>query len=426
MEVGLVVKAATDGRYPVRVSGPLAGMVHAFRLELIRRGFKPRVAQDHAYVLAHLSRWLEQEGLTPAGLGAEQIAAFAAARRASGCRRRRTVASLQPIVEFLRGDGMVPAADPYSPGPLDSVLGRYGRWLLSERRLGERTVELHVCWARQFLSGQIGGGRLELGRIGPETVTAFVLGRSKLYATSSMKQLTSGLRSLLRFLFVSGDLDRDLSAVVPSVAGWQLSGIPRGTDDQTVAALLGSCDRSTIIGRRDLAVLLLMARLGLRAVEVARLRVDDIDWRGAELTVRGKGGRLDRMPLPSDVGMALADWLRHGRRETAFREVFVRTIGPDAPMKRQSIVMVPRCASARAGIPAVGAHRLRHRAACRVLAGGGSMAEVAEVAELLRHNDHASSAIYAKVDLPALAPVVRPWPADVGDDSDADRDGGRR
>lgn len=132
-----------------------------------------------------------------------------------------------------------------------------------------------------------------------------------------------------------------------------------------------------------------------------------------ELTVRGKGGRIDRMPLPSDVGGALADWLRNGRRPSTLREVFTRTIGPDAPMKRQSIVTVPRRASVRAGIAMVGAHRLRHRVACRVLADRGSLAEVAE---LLRHNDHASSAIYAKVDLTALAAVVRPWPMAVGDD----------
>lgn len=408
-----MVKAATDGRYPVRVSGPLAEMVHPFRLELIGRGFTPRAAQDHAYVLAHLSRWLGLEGLTSAELGAEQIGAFAAARRASGYGRRRTVASLQPMLVFLREAGMVPALELRSPGPVDAVLGRYRRWLLSERRLAEQTAELRLHWARKFLTVQIDGGRLELGRIGPEAVTAFVQGMSKRYAISSMKPLTSGLRSLLRFLFVCGDLDRDLSPVVPSVAGWQLSGIPRGTGDQAVATLLASCDRSTTAGRRDFAVLLLMARLGLRAVEVARLCLEDIDWRGAELTVRGKGGRVDRMPLPCDVGAALADWLRHGRRTSVFREVFVRTIGPDAPMKRQSIVMVPRRASVRAGIPVVGAHRLRHGVACRVLASGGSLAEVAE---LLRHNDHASSAIYAKVDLPALAAVVRPWPTEAGDD----------
>lgn len=268
-------------------------------------------------------------------------------------------------------------------------------------------------WAGEFLIAQIDDGRLDLDRIGPEAVTGFVLDMSRLYAVSSMKRVTSCLRSLLRFLFAAGDVDRDLSPVVPSVAGWQLAGLPRGADDEAVASLLASCDRSTTLGRRDFAVLLLMSRLGLRAVEISRIRLEDIDWRGAGLTVNGKGGRVDRMPLPADVGAALADWLRHGRRPSAFREVFTCVLGPNAPMTRQSVVMVPRRAATRAGIAMVGAHRLRHRVACQVLAGGGSLAEVAE---LLRHNDHASSAIYAKVDLAALGAVVRPWPIGVDDD----------
>ncbi|MBO3753197.1 tyrosine-type recombinase/integrase [Streptosporangiaceae bacterium NEAU-GS5] len=317
------------------------------------------------------------------------------------------------MLGYLRGLGLVPAEQPHLPDPVDAVLERYRRWLERERRLGEQTVDLRLHFAAKFVIAQIDGGRLELARIGPQAVTAFVLDMSQLYAISSMKPLTSSLRSLLRFLFAAGDIDRDLSPVVPSVAGWQLSGIVVGADEEAVAELLASCDRSTAVGRRDLAVLLLMARLGLRAVEVARLRLDVIDWRGGGLTVGGKGGRIDKMPLPPDIGAALADWLRNGRRSTALREVFTRTIGPDAPMKRQSIVMVPRRASLRAGIAVVGAHRLRHRVACRVLAGGGSLAEVAE---LLRHNDHASSAIYAKVDLTALAAVVRPWPMPVGDE----------
>lgn len=405
-----------NGRYPVRPKGPLACWVHPFREELVRRGFTPRVAQDHAYVLAHLSRWLEQEGLAPAELNAEWIGSFAAARRSGGYRRWRTVASLQPMLDYLRERQVVPAREPAVDGPVDAVLVRYRRWLVRERRLGERTADLRLQWAREFLTSQVTDGLLELDRIGPGSVTQFVLDMSRIYAIGSMKTLTSGLRSLLRFLFAAGDLDRDLSPVVPSVAGWQLSGIPAGADDQAVAALLGSCDRSTPVGRRDFAILLLMERLGLRAVEIARLRLEDIDWRGARLAVWGKGGRCDRMPLPSDVGAALADWLRHGRRSSALREVFLRTIGPDAPMKRQSIVMVPRKASTRAGFPMVGAHRLRHRVACRVLAGGGSLAEVAE---LLRHNDHASSAIYAKVDRAALAAVVRPWPTEADDDDAA-------
>jgi integrase len=403
----------TKGRYPVRPSGPLAEWVHPFREELIGQGFTARTAQDNAYVLAHLSRWLQREGLDPAVLGAEGISAFAVVRRDGGYRRWRTVKSLRLMLAFLRGQAVVPAEQPRPQGPVDAVLGRYRLWLRRERRLGEQTVGLRLLWARMFLSARVVDGELGLDRLDPDAVIGFVLHLSRRYSTGSMKAATSGLRSLLRFLFAAGDVERDLSSVVPSVAGWRLSALPVGADDDAVAALLACCDRRTAVGRRDLAVLLLMARLGLRAVEVARLRLEDLDWRSGELVARGKGGRIDRMPLPRDVGAALADYLRHGRRRSRFREVFLRTIGPDAPMARQSVVMVPRRVAQRAGVAVVSAHQLRHRAACRVLADGGSLAEVAE---LLRHNDLATTAIYAKVDLAALGAVVRPWPAE--DDND--------
>lgn len=150
-----------------------------------------------------------------------------------------------------------------------------------------------------------------------------------------------------------------------------------------------------------------MARLGLRAKEVAALRLEDVDWRNGELVVHGKGGRIDRLPLPVDVGAALADYLQRGRQPSGHREIFLRACGPDAPMARQSVVMVSHCASRRAGVRTVSAHQLRHRAACQVLAGGGSLAEVAQ---LLRHHSEDTSAIYTKVDMAALESVVRAWP----------------
>jgi integrase/recombinase XerD len=401
-----MVKAATDGRYPVRVSGPLALSVHPFRLELMRRGFTPRSAQDSAYVLADLSRWLGRNGLAPDQLTAGRVEEFVQARRDAGHRRWLSGRSLRPMLGFLQDAGAVPPHEPgVVEGPVEGMLEEYRLYLQRERRLGERTVRGRVDVARGFLTALLVDGRLRLDRLGPESVAGFILDASKRYATGSMKVVTSSLRALLRFLFVTAAIDRDLAAAVPSVAGWRLSRLPSGTD--ALPVLLESCDRTTALGRRDYAVLLLMARLGLRSVEVARLRLEDLDWRGSELVVRGKGGRVDRMPLPADVGAALADWLRHGRRPSVFREVFLRTIGPDAPMARQSVVMVPRCASRRAGIPVVAAHQLRHRAACQVLAGGGTLAEVAQ---LLRHHGEDTTAIYAKVDMAALAPVVRPWP----------------
>jgi integrase len=401
-----MVKAATDGRYPVRVSGPLALSVHPFRLELVRRGFTPRSSQDHAYVLADLSRWLERKGLAPGQLTAERVGEFVRARRDVGHRRWLTDRSLQLMLGFLRDADVVPPQEHgVIESPVEGVLEEYRSYLLRERRLGERTVRGRVDVARKFLTAQLVEGRLRLDRLSPESVAGFILDTSKRYATGSMKVVTSSLRALLRFLFVTAAVDRDLSTAVPSVAGWRLSRLPSDTD--AVPVLLENCDRTTASGRRDFAILLLMARLGLRAVEVTRLCLEDLDWRGGELVVRGKGGRVDRMPLPADVGAALADWLRHGRRPSGFREVFLRTIGPDAPMARQSVVMVPRCASRRAGIPVVAAHQLRHRAARQVLAGGGTLGEAAQ---LLRHHGEDTTAIYAKVDMAALAPVVRPWP----------------
>jgi integrase/recombinase XerD len=413
---GVIIMGNPDGRavgaagcYPARVSGPLAVEVHAFRAELVRAGYAARTGRDNAYVMACLSRWLEAEGLAPSELTADRLERFAAARREAGYRRWRTVRSLRLLLRHLRGKGLVPDEQPPDAGdPAGRILDAFGRYLRTERQLAERTVGLRVHLARPFLAGLAGpDGTVRLDQVSPAAVAGFVTGQSRVYATSSMKQVTVALRSLLRHLFAAGLTGRDLSPSVPPVAGWRLSGLPRGTGDGDVAAMLAGCDRSAVTGARDFAVIMLMSRLGLRACEVARLRLDDLDWRAGELTVRGKGGRVDRLPLPADVGGAVAGYLRLRRPSAACREVFLRACGPDAPMSRQAAVTVPRRAAERAGLPAVGAHRLRHRAATLVVSNGGSLAEAAQ---LLRHGSETVTAIYAKVDRAALAAVTRPWP----------------
>jgi site-specific recombinase XerD len=398
-----------EGSYPARVSGPLAAEVHVFRAELVRAGYTARVGQDNAYVMACLSRWLEAEGLMPSDLTAGRLERFALARREEGYRRWRTVRSLRLLLQHLRGKGLVPAEEqPEADGPAGRILDAFGRYLRTERQLAERTVRLRVHLVRPFLAGLAGpDGTVRLDQVSPAAVAAFVAGQAGVYAIGSVKQVTVALRSLLRYLFAAELIDRDLSPSVPPVAGWRMSGLPGGAGDGDVAAMLAGCDRSTVLGARDFAVLMLMSRLGLRACEVARLRLDDLDWRSGELAVRGKGGRVDRLPLPADVGGAVAGYLRLRRSPSACREVFLRTCGPDAPMSRQSAVMVPRRAGERAGLPAIGAHRLRHRAATLVVNNGGSLAEAAQ---LLRHGSETVTAIYAKVDRSALAAVACPWP----------------
>jgi integrase/recombinase XerD len=229
-------------------------------------------------------------------------------------------------------------------------------------------------------------------------------------AVGSAKLIVCALRSLLRWLHLTGAVPVSLAAAVPSVAGWRLSGLPKGLEPGQLRRLLASCDRRTPTGRRDYAILVLLARLGLRAGEVARLGLHDLDWRHGEITVVGKGERAERLPLPAEVGSAVAAYLRRGRPATASgRSVFVRVRVPHRALTSSGVTMVVFDAAARAGLGRVHAHRLRHTAATAMLQAGSPLAEVGQV---LRHRSALTTAIYAKVDHGALAVLARPWPVD--------------
>lgn len=394
----------------VRVVGPLASYVDGFQAELVRLGYSPRIARDHRYLLAHLSRWLTEEGLLPAEITTEVVARFVEARRDAGYRKWRSGRSLRPLLGYLREVGAVPTAEDVvaDESGVEGLLDAYRRYLVIERRLAAATVRGYVDVARRFLSRNGGDRRVGYGPLMTcSDVTGFVVGEADRYGVGSMKTVTTALRSLLRFLFLTGVTETDLAGAVPAVAGRRATSLPRGVDGDVVAALLDSCDRTTAVGLRDFAILTLLVRLGLRAAEVAAMQLDDVDWRAGEVVVRGKANRHDRLPLPHDVGESLVDYLRYGRPKSACRALFLRACAPDGPMLPRSVVMVPRSASRRAGLPAVGAHRLRHTAATSMLRHGSSLVEVAQV---LRHHDEATTAIYTTVDRAALEVVVRPWP----------------
>ena len=345
--------------FKIGATGPLAVHVEGFCAALVRSGYTPRTARDHGYVLANLSRWLLAERLEPSEVTPPVVDRFIAARRGEGYRRGCSIGSLRPLLNYLGEVAAVPVwRPPATDGPLDGLLDAYRRYLLVERHLAPATVRVHEDVAVRFLSQYVAGDRYGLGDLASSDVTAFVLGEARLRSVGSMKALLSPLRTLLRFLFVTGMVSGEFSAAVPAVASPRLASLPRGVDAVTVTALLASCDRHTAVGRRDFAVLTLLVRLGMRAGEVAALRLDDVDWRAAELVVRGKGSRLDRLPLPADVGEAVADYLRRGGPRSTCRALFVRACGPDGAMSPGSVAMVPRSASGRAGIPVVGAHRL--------------------------------------------------------------------
>jgi len=391
----------------VRVSGPLARYAEGFASELIRLGYTPRTTRDHLYVLAHLSRWLAAEGLAAAELTPAMVDRFLWVRRRRGYRRWQGLRSLQPMLVHLRRAHAIPVEDATLDSPIGSLLAAYRRYLTGERRLAPAGVAYRTEVARRFLSTQAAREELRLDRLTAVDMTRFVLAESRRYRPASMKALTTALRCLLRFLFVTAMVGRDLSAAVPAVASHRMSGLPKGVEVATVAALLASCDRTTLVGRRDFAVLTLLVRLGLRAGEVAGLRLDDVDWRRGEVVVRGKGNRIDRLPLPHDVGEALVDYLCAGRQRSDCRALFLRSCAPAGAMTAHSVGAVPRTASVRAGLPVIGAHRLRHTVATESLRRGASLAEIAQ---LLRHHAEASTAIYSTVDRATLDLVVRPWP----------------
>jgi integrase/recombinase XerD len=268
-----------------------------------------------------------------------------------------------------------------------------------------------VRMVRPFLADHVraDAGQLDLERLGAGEVGAFVVAASRKRPRSAGR-LVTGLRSLLRFLYVDGVIDRPLAEAVPSVPSWSLSGLPKTLSRDQVAALLTSCDRNASTGLRDFAILLLLVRLGLRAGEVAALSLDALDWRRGEITVRGKGNRLDRLPLPGDVGEAIVEYLRYARPSTAQgRAVFVWVHAPYRALSSNAVTTVVTDAGRRARLGRIGAHRLRHTAATAMLHAGGSLTEIGQV---LRHRRVLTTAIYAKVDRRALRLVARPWPGD--------------
>jgi integrase/recombinase XerD len=352
----------------VRVSGPLAPVADGFRSELVRRGYSPFVAVGHMQLLRHLSGWLGEGRDLVLPLSFGEIEGYLGARREAGYRRFLTVRSARPLLEFLRRQGVVDASGSRDAVPADeatALLVRFAEYLRAERGLAEVTIERPVWLARQILVAWEQAGRAELRDLTAADVTAFVLDSSRA-GNGSVSGVVTALRSLLRFLHLAGVIDHPLAAAVPALASWKLAGLPKAVPAQQVTAMLAACNRDSVVGRRDGAILTLLARLGLRAGEVAGLGLDDLDWRSGEITVRGKGNRSERLPLPSDVGAALATYLTDGHPGTmaAQGRVFARLRAPHGPLTRGAVTQIVFRAADRAGLEPFFAHRLRHTARC--------------------------------------------------------------
>jgi integrase/recombinase XerD len=396
------------------VSGRLAAYAIGYRSWLQEQSYSPSSVSNRLWQFAQLSRWLAEEALTVDGLTAAQCERFVASRRAAGQVTMVARQSMTLPVEYLRTIGATPQPTQASVhGPVEELLADYATFLLVERGLSPHTVfDAYVPAARLFLTGLArprGRGGLRLDRLSAADVSVFLAGECQDRSVSGTRDLVSALRCFLRYLHLAGRIEAPLVWALPAVADLRDRTLPRGLEPAAVRRLLASCDRRTLVGRRDFAVLKLLSRLGLRAGEVAGLQLEDVDWRRGLLLVRGKGGRIDELPLPDDVGQALVTYLRR-RPRCDSRAVFVRVTAPRRELNRSTIGWVVRSACDRAGLPRVGAHRLRHTAATDMLRHGATLAEIGEV---LRHREAKTTAIYAKVDRAALRPLARPWPAPV-------------
>lgn len=387
-------------------AGPFGKHIEEFVQGLRSRGYAANTIEDKRLILAEMSRWSQRHHSTVFDEG--RLRDFLCDRR----RRYRTAGGVKAtglqVIELLRSRGDLTPA-PVVPDAEVRFETEYGAYLREERGVAEATIAVYLRLVHPFLEDFSSGPR-GVAKLDAAGVIRYVLRHTGMVSPAYTKLRVTALRSFLRFAYVRGITELDLGLAVPTVPNWRLSTLPRFIPAAQVRRLIGSCDRHTAGGRRDRAVLLLLARLGLRAGEVAHLSLEDVDWDAGELIVHGKGQRQDRVPLPPDVGKAMADYVRRDRPRCASRAVFIRRQAPLSGLGGTGVTHIVERAIKRLGLqtPSRGAHLLRHSLATDLLRRGSSLPEIAE---LLRHRSPETTMLYAKVDFNALRRVPPPWPS---------------
>ena len=389
----------------------LAPYLDSFASSLDADAYAVSTVRSKLLWVAQLGWWLQENELTVAQLDERIVDTFLSELRRQGRLRRGQGPTTLRFLVHLQKQGAIPCPDPVcDTSPLAELERHYERHLRTERGLATATVVNYGPIVHRFLVHCFGDAPLHLEQLKASDISTYVLAHAHSQSAKRAQLMVTALRSFFRFLLREAKIQVDLAASVPTVADWRLSTVPKYLCQEQIQRLLDACDRSTSTGRRDYAVLLLLARLGLRAGEVVALTIDDIDWRAGEVMVHGKGLFHDRLPLLTEAGEALAAYLRTDRPRTRTRRVFVRMKAPHAGFAGPSTVStIVRRALKRADLhpPTKGAHLLRHSLATGMLHGGASMAEIGEV---LRHRSPNTTEIYAKVDLSGLRSLAQPWP----------------
>ena len=396
---------------PRRCNGPLGPYIGVYAALLQREGYSHEGARNQLLLIANLSRWLQRRRLTAADVSSEIVERYLA-----DCARRRPPEhgnrnALRKLLALLHSQGIGCGQVAHEPqSAQERVEEAFKQYLMQERGLSPATLLNYQPFVHALLSERFRSGLIHLDQLGAADVIGFVRRHAHELSAERAKLMTTALRSFLRYLLHGGEIDTDLAACVPCVPRWSLSDIPKFLPPGQVQKVLEHCDRQTASGIRDYAILLLLARLGLRACEVVSLNLDDIQWHEGRILLCGKGRRWAQLPLLHEIGEALARYLQQARPPCASRRVFVRARAPWQGFANSSaICCVVDRALVRAGIdsPRKGAHLFRHTLATDMLRQGASLTEIGQ---LLRHRHPSTTMIYAKVDVSALRMLALPWP----------------
>jgi len=392
--------------------GPLTAFIRPFSVWVIEQGYQPDSLRQRVRLAADFSRWLGKHGAQAPEIQTGQFGQYLRYRLRRRTMLRGDAFALGQFRGYLCNQGVI-AAEPIASSSVTAVqrcTQEFERYLREERLLAAATVVNYVSFVSEFLKDRFGTGQVELSRLQAADVVRFVRRQAPRLHVKRAKLLTTALRSFLHYGCYLGQVNADLVAAVPIVASWSMPLIPRAISADQVRRVLARVDRSTAVGKRDYAILLLLARLGLRAGEIVSLELGDIDWNASSLSVRGKGGRRSQLPLPKEVGDAIVAYLRRGRPRTPCRRLFLCATAPLRGFLGPSTVStVVRHALVRAEVqaPTHGAHQFRHGLASEMLRHGASLAEIGE---LLGHRSPETTKIYAKVDLKALRTLALRWP----------------
>lgn len=392
--------------------GPLGSHIDAFAAWLHEQGYAPRTIHYFIRLVADLSRWLTLHGFGLKEFRSSCIDAFVHVREANGSLRPGDAVMLKRLLGFLQAIGAIdlPHPPPLEETAVDHLCASFAAYLREERGLADTTVKNYLPSVQLFLLQRFGTGTTCLEKLNTGNISTFILEQSQRLCPSRIKLVVTALRSFLRFLFVDGATATDLSLCVPKTPLWHMCNLPRALTPEQIEQVLSHCDRTTAVGKRNYAILMLLARLGLRAGEVVALRLEDLRWSAGEIIVHGKGASCDSLPLTQELGEAIVDYLEHGRPQCASRDLFLRSKAPLRGFASSGSVssLVSR-ALEQAGLNPLGkgAHLFRHGLACSMLHQGATLEQIGAI---LRHRHPDTTALYAKVDLPRLRSLAAPWP----------------